>query len=214
MGPPLAGRGALHHQSPWRLTSRMRTSTRLPWGMTSGRFPRVAALGGRLPVTLRIILWFYPPSAAFRAPVGGFPVDSRFRQRSIALRHIPPLPIPDGLQYSLCSRMYLVVVHPRPDARGRPFPCSLRSRSCVNLRVLWPLTWGSQGQPSPPRTPHGRPGVWGIFLTSHGQGLCGWPTVPHSMATCYPIARVCCLVLAVLFPRSRCDCNPAMSLSP
>ena len=34
-------------------------------------------------------------------------MDSRRRQRSIALNHIPPLPIPHGLEYPLGSRMYL-----------------------------------------------------------------------------------------------------------
>ena len=68
--------------------------------------------------------------------------------------------------------MHLVVVHPWLEARGRPFPRSPWSRSRPNLRVLRPLTRGSQGQPSPLRTPHGHPGVQGIFPTSRGQ-------VPH-----------------------------------
>ena len=81
----------------------------------------------------------------------------------LSVNHIPPLPVPHGLEYPLGSRMHLGVVHPRLEARGRPFPRSPRSRSRVNLRVLRPLTWGPQGQPSPLRTPHGRPEVQGIF---------------------------------------------------
>ena len=80
----------------------------------------------------------------------------------LSVNHIPPLPIPHGLEYPLGSQMHLGVVHPRLEARGRPFPRSPRSRSRVNLRVLRPLTRGPQGQPSPLRTPHGRPGVQGF----------------------------------------------------
>ena len=120
-------------------------------------------------VPRRRILWPFPPSSAFTAPADGFPVDSRRRQRSIALNLIPPLPISQGLDYPLGSRMHLVVVHPRLDTRGRPFPRSPRSCSRVNLRVLRPLTPGPQRQPSPLQTPHGHPGVQGIFLTSRGQ---------------------------------------------
>ena len=96
--------------------------------------------------------------------------------------------------------MHLGVVHPRLDARGRPFPRSPWSRSRVNLRVLRPLTRGSQGQPSPLRTPHIRPGVQGIFPTSRGQVPHGWPMVHHSMATGFPIPRGCCLALSVSLP--------------
>ena len=80
-------------------------------------------------------------------------MDSHRRQRSIALNHIPPLPIPHGLEYPLGSRMHLCVVHSWLKARGRPFPRSPRSRSRVNPRVLRPLTRAPQGQPSPLRTP-------------------------------------------------------------
>ena len=76
----------------------------------------------------------------------------------------------------------------------------VRSRSRVNLRVLRPLTRGPHGQPSPLRTPHGRPGVQGIFLTSRGQAPHGWPMVLHSMATCFPIPRGCCLALSASLP--------------
>ena len=68
----------------------------------------------------------------------------------LSVNHIPPLPIPHGLEYPLGSRVHLVVVHPRLEARGRPFPRSPWSRSRVNLRVLRPLTRGSEGQPSAP----------------------------------------------------------------
>ena len=120
-------------------------------------------------------------------------MDSRRRQRNMALNHIPPLPILHGLEYPLGSRMHLVVVHSRLEARERPFPRSPGSRSRVNLRVLRPLTRGPQGQPSPLRTPHGRPGVQGIFRTSHGQIPHGWPLVPHSMAISFPIPLCRCM---------------------
>ena len=96
--------------------------------------------------------------------------------------------------------MHLGVVHPRLEARGRPFPRSPRSRSRVNLRVLRPLTRGPQGQPSPLRTPHSRPGVKGIFPTTRGQAPHGWPMVYHSMATGFPIPRGCCLALSASLP--------------
>ena len=115
----------------------------------------------------------------------------------LSVNHIPPLPIPHGLAHPLGSRMHLGVVHPRLEARGRPFPRSPWSRSHVNLRVLRPLTRGSQGQPSPLRTPHGRPGVQGIFPAARGQVPHGWPMVHHSMATGFPIPRGCCLALSV-----------------
>ena len=119
-------------------------------------------------------------------------MDSRRRQRSIALNHIPPLPIPHGLEYPLGTPMHLCVVHPRLEARGRPFRRSPGSCSRVNPRVLRPLTQGPQGQPSPLRRPHGRPGVQGIFLTSRGQAPHDWPMVHHSIATAFPIPRGCC----------------------
>ena len=128
-------------------------------------------------------------------------MDSPRRQRSISLyRHIPPLPIPHGLEYPLGSRMHLGVVHPRLEARGRPFPRSPRSCSRVILRVLRPLTRGPQGQPSPLRTPHGCPRVQGIFSTSRGQAPHGWSMVHHSMATGFPNPRGCCLALSASLP--------------
>ena len=155
-----------------------------------------------------------PHSAACRAPAGRVLVDSRRRQRSIALNHIPPLPIPHGLRYQLGSRMYLVVVHPRLEATGLPFPRSPTSRSCVNLRVLWALTLGPQGRHSPLPTPHGRPGVQRIFPTSCGQGPHGWPRVPHSMATGFSLPRGCCPALSVVFSPLCFVCNSTVSLSP
>ena len=101
--------------------------------------------------------------------------------------------------------MHLRVVHPRLEARGRPFPRSPRSRSRVNLRVLRPLTRGPQGQPSPLRTLHGRPGVQGIFPTSRGQAPHLLAHVHHSMATGFPISRGCCLALSVSHP---IPCSP------
>ena len=129
-------------------------------------------------------------------------MDSRRRQRSLALNHIPPSPIPHRLKYPLGSRMHLGVVHPRLKSLGRPFPRSPRSRSRVNLRVLRPLTRGPQGQPSPLWTTHGRPGVQGIFPTSCGQAPHGWPMVHQSMATGFRIPRGCCLALSAIFPSS------------
>ena len=68
------------------LTSWPRTSTRFPWGMTGGRFPSVADLTVSAPSGHP---WkdppASPPSTAFWAPAGGFPVDSPRRQRSISL---------------------------------------------------------------------------------------------------------------------------------
>ena len=96
--------------------------------------------------------------------------------------------------------MHLVVVHLRLEASRRPFPRSPWSRSRVNLRVLRPLTRGSQGQPSPLRTPHRRPGVQGIFPTARGQAPHGWPMVHHSMATGFPIPWGCCLALSASLP--------------
>ena len=131
----------------------------------------------------------------------------------LSVNHIPPLPIPHGLDYPLGSRMHLVFVHPRLEARGRPFPRSPWSRSRVNLRVLRPLTRGSQGQLSPLRTPHGRPGVQGIFPTSRCQAPHGWPTVHHSMATGFPIPWGCCLGLSASLP-FQCPIPRCLILAP
>ena len=139
-------------------------------------------------------------------------MDSSRRQRSIAPNHIPPLPIPHGLEYARGTRMHLCVVHLRPEARGRPFPRSPRSRSRLKPRVLRPLTRKLQGQPSPLRTLHGRPGVQGIVPTSRGQAPHGWPMVHHSMATDFPIPRGCCSVFSAS-PRPLVR-NPATSRSP
>ena len=128
-------------------------------------------------------------------------MDSRRRQRSISLSQPhSTTSIPHGLEYQLGSRMHWGVVHPRLEATGQPFPRSFRSRSRLNLRVLRPLTRGPQSQPSPLRTPHGRPGVQGIFLTSCVQAPHGWPMVHHSMVTGFPIPRGCCLALLVSHP--------------
>ena len=99
--------------------------------------------------------------------------------------------------------MHLGVVHPRLEARGRPFPRSPRSLSRLNLHVLRPLTRGPQGQPSPPRTRHGRPGVQSIFSTSRGQAPHDWPMVHQSMATGSPIPGGCCSVFSAAPPT--CD---------
>ena len=108
--------------------------------------------------------------------------------------------------------MHLGVVHPRLEARGRPFPRFPRSRSRVNLRVLRPLTRGPQGQFPPLRTLHGRPGVQGIFPTSRCQAPQVRPMVNHSMVTGSPIPRGCCSVFSAAPPTPLR--SPAMSLSP
>ena len=109
--------------------------------MTGGRFSSVAALRVSAPSD-------HPskdppaftPWHSLLVPAGLFPVDSRCRQRSIALNHIPPLHIPHGLEYPLGSRMHLGVVDLRLEARGRPFPRSPRPRSPMNPRVLRSFT--------------------------------------------------------------------------
>ena len=70
-------------------------------------------------------------------------MDNPRRQRSISLcQPHSTTPQPSQAGVPIGSWMHLVVVHPRLEARGRPFPCSLWSRSRVNLRVLRPLTQG------------------------------------------------------------------------
>ena len=181
--------------------------------MTSGRFPLPAALKGAASGPPSKNPLVFPPLAQ-PSPAGRFPLVSRHQQRSIALSHIRPLPIPRGLKYQLGSRMYLGVVHLRPEARGQPFPRSPRSRSRVNLRVLRPLPRVPQGQPSALRTLHGRPGIQGIFPTSRGHVSRACPRVPHCMATGFPVPQVCCLVFAVLLSLSLCFRRPGMSVSP
>ena len=128
-------------------------------------------------------------------------MDSPRRQRSISLcqqHSTTPHPSRVGVPTRLPDALGC-----RPSTagdRGRPFPRSPWSRSRVDLRVLRPLTRGPQGQLSPLRTPHGRPGVQGIFPTSRGQAPHGWPMVHHSMATGFPIPRGCCLALSVSLP--------------
>ena len=129
-------------------------------------------------------------------------MDSHRPQRSISFSqshsdtpHSPRVGVPTRLLDALgCP----------PSAAGGQgvtrFPRSPTSRSRVNLRVIRPLTRGPQGQPSPLRTPHSRPGVQGIFRTSCGQAPHGWPMVHHYMATGFPIPRGCCLALLVSHP--------------
>ena len=112
-------RGALHHQFPWRLISRPRTSTRFSRGMTGGRFPSAAALTGAPSGPPLKIPPAYAPQQSLSGACKRFvSVDSHRQQRSIALNHIPPLPIPHRLEYPLGSRMHLGFVHLRPEARG------------------------------------------------------------------------------------------------
>ena len=153
-----------------------------------------------LPVTLS------PLAQPFgRLPAGFLWIALADNGAFLPVNNIPPLPTPHGMEYPLGFRMHLGVVHPRLEARGRHFPRSPRSCSRLNLRVLRSLTRGPQGQPPPLRTPHGRPGVQGIFPTSRGQAPHGWPMVHHSMATGIPISRGCCLALSVSHP---IPCSP------
>ena len=106
---------------------------------------------------------------------------------SVALLSTTPHPSQAGVPTRLPD-----VLGSRPPAasgRGGPFPLSPRSLSRVSLCVLRPLIRGPQGPPSSLRTPHGRPTVQGISPTSCGQGPHGWPMVPQSMATCFPLPR-------------------------
>ena len=154
-----------------------------------------------LPVTHRRILRPSPPSTAFWSPVRGFPVDRARRQRSI----------------SLCQP-HSTTAHPSrvgvptllPDALGcRPSTAGGRGATLSTFPLV-PLTCeptctqaidqGFSGQPSPLRTPHGRPGVQGVFSTSRGQAPHGWPMVHHPMATGFLIPRGCCLALSVPLP--------------
>ena len=129
-----------------------------------------------------------------------------------SLNHIPPLPIPHGLEYPLGSRMHFGVAYPRLEARGRPFPRFPRvplTREPTRTQAIDP---GTSGSALTLRTPQGRPGVQGIFPTSRGQAPDGWRMVHHSMATGFPIPRGCC---SAFYP-SCCPLvrNPATSLSP
>ena len=173
--------------------------------MTGGRCPSVAALTVSAPSghPSKDLPAFPPLAQPFGRLQAGFLWIALANSGAfLSVNHIPPLPIPHGLEYPLGSRMHFGVVHPRLEARGRPFPRSPRSCSRVNLRVLRPLTRGPQRQPSPLRTRHGRPGVQGIFPTSRGQAPHGWPMVYHSMATGFPIPRGCCLALSASLPIS------------
>ena len=190
-------------------------ANQFPWGMTGCRFPSVAALTVSAPSGHRSK--GLPTFSPLAQPLGCLLAD--FLWIAIAnstafpsLNHIPPLPIHHGAEYPLGSRMYLGVVHPRLEARGRPVPRSPRSCSRVNLFLPRPWTRGPQGPSAPLRTPHSRPGVQGNFLTSRGQGPYSCLMVRHSMATGFPIPRGCCSVFSAsplpLF------CNPATSLPP
>ena len=130
---------------------------------------------------------------------------------SLSVNDIPPLPISHGLEYPLGSRMHLGVVHPRLEARGRPFPRSPRSRSRVNLRVLEPLTRGPRGNPHPcghltavpvfrafSRLPVARLPMVGPWFTtpwrlvSHPHGAVAWrfrPPIPPHVP--FPFTRSC-----------------------
>ena len=77
--------------------------------------------------------------------------------------------IPHGLEYPLGSQMHLVIVHPRLEARGRPFSMFPGFGSRLNLRVLEAFDPEASGSTLTPRTPHGCLGVQGIFRTSRGQ---------------------------------------------
>ena len=77
----------------------------------------------------------------------------------------------------------------------------------MNLPAIWSLTRGPQGQPSPLRTPHGRPRFQNIIRTSHGQSPHGWPLVYLFMATGLPVPCGCyCCPLLLSAP-----CAPVAS---
>ena len=193
-------RGALHHQFPLRCNSRPRTSTRFPWGMSGGRFPSVAALRAAASChPLKVPPASPPPAQPFGCLQAGFlwiAVADSAALLSTTFHYSPAL---TGWGTHLAPGCTWFSSNPRLQARGTvsTFPC-VRSR--VTQRVLRPLTWELQGQPSPLRTPHGRSRVqenfpdfpwsgcpWlagGSFL--HGDLFCT-PTVLFLGAFCRPI---------------------------
>ena len=182
------------------LNSRPRTSTRFPWGMTGGGF-LIQLLTSRsqlLLVTRQRILRPSPPRTAFLVPARGFPVDSRCRQRSIALNHISRLPIPHRLEYHSapgCTWLSSISCW-RPE--GDLFHVSQLLLTCeptctqaIDLGTSGPtLTPADTSRPS-----------WssGHFLHFRGQAPHGGSMVHHSMATGFPIPRSCCLALSAFF---------------
>ena len=205
------GRGALHHQF-WRLTSQPRTCTRFYWGLTSGRFPSAAALTGvpSGPPSKNSLLP-PPPSQPLRRLQLWIAVADSATLLSTTFHHSPSLTGWNTHSAPRCTGLFSIRGWRQG---GRLFVRCPRSRSRVK-HVLRPLTRGPQGQASPLRTPHGRPGVQGIFPTSGGQAPHGWPMVHHSMAIGFPIPRGCCLALSVTHrPLLQLVRDPAMTLSP
>ena len=77
-------------------------------GGASWRAPHLDPLGRISPGPTR-----WPPGAERRL----VPAKSNLKPQT-SVNHIPPFPIPHGLEYPLGSRMHLGVVHPRLEARG------------------------------------------------------------------------------------------------
>ena len=154
-----------------------------------------------LPVTHRRILPPSPPSTAFWAPVGGFPVNSPRRQRTISLCQ-PHSTTPHPSRVGVPTRL--------PDALGcRPFTAGGQGAT-LSIFPLLPLTReptctqaidpGIARSTLTPADTSGPSRSSGHIPTSGGQVPHGWPMVHHSMATGFPIPRGCCLALSVSLP--------------
>ena len=178
--------------------------------MTCGRFPSVAALtvSARSGPPSKDHPAFPPPAQPLGCLQAGFLWIAVAGSTALLSTTFHQPPFPHGLEYPLGSPMCCVFVHPGLQAGGQPFPRSPEIRSRINPRVLRPLSRRPHGEPSPPGTPHGRPGVQGIFLTFRGQAPHGWPMVHHSMATGFPIPWGCRLALGTSSP------SPALSRRP
>ena len=142
-------------------------------------------------------------------------MDSRRRQRSIALNHIPPLLIPHGLEYPLGFWMHLVFIHLRLEASGETvstFPRVPLTREPTCTQAINPgasraaLTSAATSRPSR-SSGHFPDFPWsGSLWLAHGSPLHGnW--FPNFMglllgAFCHPsvCALICSLPRDVLFP--------------
>ena len=96
-------------------------------------------------------------------------MDGCRKQHSIPLNHIPPLPIRHGLEYPLGSRMHLVVVHPRLEARGATVSTSPRvplTRERTRTQAFYPGASGSTFTRADTSWPSVGPGA-GAVLQGH-----------------------------------------------